>query len=47
LYEGTSLDVVATIIGLAMSALMNIAMAYYVLLRLRRGTIDANRTREK
>jgi hypothetical protein len=36
LYEGTSLDVVATVIGLAMSALMNIAIAYYVLPRLRR-----------
>jgi uncharacterized membrane protein AbrB (regulator of aidB expression) len=35
-HEGTPLDLPAAVIGLAMSALMNIVIAYYVLPRLHR-----------
>jgi hypothetical protein len=35
-YEGTPLDLPAAVIGLAMSALMNIVIAYFVVSRLHR-----------
>jgi hypothetical protein len=35
-YEGTPLDLTAAVIGLAMSGLMNIVIAYYVAPRLHR-----------
>jgi hypothetical protein len=35
-YEGRSLDLPAAVIGLAMSALMNIVIAYFVVSRLHR-----------
>jgi len=38
LYEGTPLDLVAAVVGLAMSAFMNIVVAYYVVSRLRHST---------
>ena len=47
MYEGTPLDVLAAVIGLAMSALMNIAIAYYVLPRGRRVGVNARLTRAK
>jgi len=36
MYEGTPLDVPAAVIGLVISALMNVAIAYYALPRLRK-----------
>jgi len=36
IYEGTPLDLFATVIGLPMSALMNMVIAYFVMCRFRR-----------
>jgi hypothetical protein len=38
IYEGTPLDLVATVIGLPMSALMNILIVYFVMSWLRRAS---------
>jgi hypothetical protein len=47
MYEGTPLDVPAAVIGLAMSALMNIAIAYYLVPRLGRVSMNARLSGEK